>query len=147
MTLKLTRRSINLASLLALAVLVLSFGPLNLIPILYAQDLGSHAPHAPAFGELLMRMFPMFIMVFFVFYFLVIRPQQNKLNAQDQMLKALTKGDHVITAGGILGRFSGFEDNFVLLDVGSNVRLRVERAKVVQKYEKKEPSEKKEAAG
>ncbi len=110
-----------------------------LCSVAFAQDV---APKSPSFGELIMRMLPMFVMVFFVFYFLVSRPQMQKIKAQQELLSALKKGDTVVTSGGIVAKVAAIEDPHVLLDLGNNTRLRVERDHVSKKIVAEKDKEK-----
>lgn len=59
-----------------------------------------------------------FVLIFVVFYFLLIRPQQKKAKAHREMLSALKKGDYVITAGGFYGRIVESHDDVVVVDLG-----------------------------
>lgn len=69
--------------------------------------------------------------LFFIFYFLLIRPQQKRVKLQQEMLKGLAKGNKVITSGGLIGTIVKFEgDDIVVLEVAQNVKLRVARAAV-----------------
>ena len=96
---------------------------------------GGELPPPPGFSEVLFRMLPMLIMVFFIFYFLVIRPQQTKIKAQESMIKGLKKGDRVVTTGGIIARVSGVFDDHVLLEIANGVRVKFQPAKIIQKLE------------
>lgn len=70
-------------------------------------------------------LFPLAILVFFYFFF--IRPQSKKTKEQKQMLAALTKGAEVVTNGGILGKVTNIDDNFVKLEVSDNTFMLVQR--------------------
>lgn len=70
------------------------------------------------------------ILMFGVFYFLIIRPQQKKAKQLQQMLSQLKKGDDVVTSGGLIGRISGIKDEEVTLQVQEGVRLRILRSAV-----------------
>ena len=59
-----------------------------------------------------------FALIFIVFYFLLIRPQQKKAKEQKQMLAALKKGDAVITAGGMFGRIVEVDGDVMVVDLG-----------------------------
>lgn len=104
----------------------------------YAQQAAQQAPQPPGFGEVFMRMLPMLLMVFTVFYFLVVKPQQQKLKAQEDMLNALEKGDRVLTSGGILGKVASVADDHVLVEVATNVKIKFLRSKIVKKIENSE---------
>jgi preprotein translocase subunit YajC len=70
------------------------------------------------------------ILVFVIFYFLLIRPQQKKLRAHRAMLSRLKKNDEVVTSGGIYGKVVALTDSIVTLEVAPNVRLRVQRPQI-----------------
>lgn len=91
------------------------------------------APAQPSFTEVLGRMLPMFIIVFFIFYFLVLKPQQAKLKTHQELIASLKKGDTVVTTGGIFGRVAGTEKDYILLELAPNVRVRVEIAHVARR--------------
>ena len=61
------------------------------------------------------------ILMFVIFYFLLIRPQQKRTKEHKLMLSQLKRGDKVITAGGIFGRIVDLDDNTVSLDLGNSV--------------------------
>jgi preprotein translocase subunit YajC len=67
------------------------------------------------------------ILVFVVFYFFMIRPQMKKQKDTNAYRTSLKKGDKVITTGGIYGRIYEVKDNYVTLDVGGDVRLKVDK--------------------
>lgn len=77
------------------------------------------------FGTLIM-----FALIIFIFYFLILRPQQKKQKERQKLLDALKKGDKVITAGGIHGTVVGLEDKTVLVQVTDTVKLKIEKASV-----------------
>lgn len=69
--------------------------------------------------------FPLAILVFF--YFLFIRPQQKRAKEQKQMLEALSKGNEVVTTGGVLGKVADVDENFVKIEISDNVFVQVQR--------------------
>ena len=70
-------------------------------------------------------------LLFFIFYFILIRPQQKKLKAHQAMMKALAKGNKVMTTGGIIGTITKFEsDNVIVLEIAQGVKIRIARAAV-----------------
>ena len=71
-----------------------------------------------------------FVLIFGIFYFLLIRPQQVQRRKTQEMLTNLKTGDRVVTSGGIYGRIAGFRDNIVQLQVTSQVKLDVARSAV-----------------
>jgi preprotein translocase subunit YajC len=68
------------------------------------------------------------ILIFVIFYFLLIRPQQKKAKEHRQMLDAIKKGDKVITSGGIYGLVEAVNQNTVMIKVAENVKIKVGKA-------------------
>jgi preprotein translocase subunit YajC len=67
-------------------------------------------------------------MLFCIFYFILIRPQQKRLKSHNEMMKTLAKGNRVITSGGLIGIISKFEgDDVVVLEVAAGLKVRVTR--------------------
>ena len=66
-----------------------------------------------------------FILIFVIMYFLIIRPQRQQLRAREEMLKAIRRGDTVVTGGGIVGKVTKVDENEVELEIAPNVRVRV----------------------
>ena len=59
------------------------------------------------------------LLMFVIFYFLLIRPQQKRQKEREKMIKSLDRGDRVVTAGGIIGTIHTLQDDYVVLKVGS----------------------------
>ena len=97
-----------------------------LIPQAFAQTAGGAAANGGALG-MFASIAPL-LLVFVVFYFLMIRPQQRRLKAQQAAIAAVKKGDSVVTAGGILGKVTKVEDAFVEVEIAANTRVRVVKA-------------------
>ncbi len=70
------------------------------------------------------------ILLFVVFYFLLIWPQQKKAKAHKQVLANLQKGDTVVTSSGIYGTITGLTDTVVTLEIAEKVRIKVARSSV-----------------
>ena len=75
----------------------------------------------------------MIVALFAIFYFFLIRPQQKKAKAHQEMLQAIKKGDRVFTTGGLLGTVMGVADKFLTLEIAEKVRVRVLRANIAGK--------------
>jgi preprotein translocase subunit YajC len=73
------------------------------------------------------------IIMFLIFYFLIIRPQQKKQREIEDWRKALKKGDEVVTTGGLIGRIATIQDNIISLDLSDKVRVRVLRSHIAGK--------------
>ena len=69
-------------------------------------------------------------MLFVVFYFLLIRPQSKRRKEHQALITGLSKGDEVVTAGGIVGQINKVEDDFVKIQVADNMELRVQKSSV-----------------
>jgi len=83
------------------------------------------------------------ILIFVVFYFLLIRPQQKKAKEHQNYLANLKKGDRVITGGGIHGVIASLTDTVVTLEIAENVRIKVSRSAIagsVAEAEKQAPA-------
>lgn len=72
-------------------------------------------------------MWIMLILLFLVMWLFMIRPQRKQQKALEEMRKALKKGDHVVTAGGIYGTICDVDDRTVLIKVDGEVKLRVDK--------------------
>jgi preprotein translocase subunit YajC len=70
------------------------------------------------------------ILIFAVFYFMLIRPQQKQAKLQQQFLTDLKNGDKVITKGGIHGSITGLTDTVVTLEIADKVRIKVSRSSI-----------------
>lgn len=80
----------------------------------------------------------MFGAIFAIFYFMIIRPQQKKAKEREALLSSVKKGDKIITASGIHGTVSGLDDKTVLIDVGNNTKIKMERSAIGQVVNSKE---------
>lgn len=85
----------------------------------------------PGGSAAFMTSFAPFLLIFVLFYFLLIRPQQKRQKEHKAMLAALKKGDKVVTNGGILGTVVAAAKDVVTVQVADNVRLRVLRTEVM----------------
>ena len=79
----------------------------------------------------IMTFLPM-ILIIVVFYFFMIRPQMKKQKEITAFRNSLAKGDKVVTTGGIYGKIIELKDNYVLLQVDDNVKIRVDKAALVK---------------
>ena len=87
----------------------------------YAQD-------AAATGGL-MSFLPL-IVIFAVFYFMLIRPQMKRAKEHKQLVAQLSKGDEVITNGGLLGKIIDVSESFVTLELADNLQIKLQRSAV-----------------
>ena len=97
------------------------------------------APAVPGAGDMIGFIFPM-VAIMGVFYFFMIRPQQQKAKEHQKMLSQVTRGDTIVTNGGLIGKvIRVVDDNEMLVEVGENVRVRVLRAGVADVRSRGEP--------
>lgn len=99
--------------------------------------------YAQSFGGMdtssLMQIAPL-VLIFVVFYFFLIRPQQTKAKQHRTMLAALRRGDRVVTGGGIIGTVAKVQnEQEVMLDISDGVRVRVLRSTISTVLAKTEP--------
>lgn len=69
----------------------------------------------------------MLLVFFAIFYFLLIRPQQKRMGEHKKMVDALTRGDEIVTSGGLLGRVEEVGESFVTLEIAQGVRIKVQK--------------------
>lgn len=70
------------------------------------------------------------IVIFAVFYFMLIRPQMKRSKEHANLVAQLSKGDEVITNGGLLGRITDVQDAFVTLELADNLQIKLQRQAV-----------------
>ena len=70
------------------------------------------------------------ILMFAIFYFLLIRPQQKKAKQHKQLLAALKKGDRVVSSGGLHGVVTGLSDDVVTMEIAPKIRVKVSRGSI-----------------
>ena len=93
--------------------------------IAYAMGTGGGGEGASGFTG-----FIPLILMFVIFYFLLIRPQQKKTKEHRQMVANLKKGDRVVTSGGIHGRITGMDEVTLTVEIADKVRVKVARSNV-----------------
>lgn len=105
---------------------------MSLIPNAFAEGTTA-AASSPTSG--IMSFLPM-IVIFILFWFLLIRPQQKKMKLHNQMLAALDKGSKVITSGGLVGTIVKLhEDGFVEVEIARDVVVKMQRSAISGKVE------------
>ena len=72
------------------------------------------------------------VVIFILFYFLLIRPQQKRAKQHKEMVTALKKGEEIVTNGGLLGKVTDLDDNFITLEIDSGLNVKVQRQSVAQ---------------
>lgn len=105
-----------------------------LISPAYAQALPSMGD-----GGFLVNLLP-FVLIFVIMYFLILRPQQKRVRAHQDMIKNLRRGDTVVTAGGIIGRITKVADEGeIQVEIAEGVKVRVAKGMITDVRAKGEP--------
>jgi preprotein translocase subunit YajC len=95
-----------------------------MISVAYAQ-----AAAAPKGGGIFEMLMPLALM-FLVFYFLLIRPQQKRAKQHQELLKNLHRDDEVVLSNGIHGKIAGLTDAVITVEIAQNVKIKVDRYQV-----------------
>jgi len=122
-------------------ICVATFGgpPLNFSASLVSQSgllgsgLSALGQAAPGGSSAIVQFLPL-VLIFGVFWFLVIRPQQKKTKEHQGMLNQLRAGDMVVTQGGLIGKVSAVKELELTVELQQGVRVRVLRTHILQKY-------------
>ncbi len=81
-------------------------------------------------------------MLFFIFYFILIRPQQKRLKMHRDLMKGLAKGNKIMTSSGIIGTIAKFEgDDVVVVEVAQGIKIRMARSAISEVVSDKSPGE------
>jgi len=70
------------------------------------------------------------ILIFVIFYFLLIRPQQKRSKEHKALLDNIKVGEYIITSGGIYGRITGIKENIITVEISDKVRVKVNRGNI-----------------
>jgi preprotein translocase subunit YajC len=100
----------------------------------------AQAAAQPGAGAAFAQFLPI-ILIFIIFYFLLIRPQQKKMKEHRAMVEGLRRGDQVVTSGGIVGKVSKVQDDgMVEVEIAEGVRVKVVKHTIGQVLNKTEPA-------
>ncbi|MDR1554867.1 MAG: preprotein translocase subunit YajC [Campylobacteraceae bacterium] len=87
-------------------------------------------------GNFLTSLLPL-IVLFAIFYFLIIMPQQRQAKAHRKMLSELKKGDKVITSGGLVGEVTNVDDNFIKIKLNDDVIVKIVKEHISKRLDEK----------
>ena len=107
---------------------------------MFISEAFAQAGGEPGTGDFLISLAPL-ILIFVVFYFLLIRPQQKRMKEHKEMLGALRRGDRIVTGGGIIGQIVKVSDDECTVEIGEGMRVKVLRSTVQQVLSRPEPRE------
>lgn len=99
----------------------------------FAQVTGG--PEGPS---LLLNLLP-FVLIFVIMYFLIIRPQRQKMKQHQEMINNVRRGDTIVTNGGLIGKVAKAEDAELSVEVAEGIRVRIARAMISEVRAKGEP--------
>ena len=100
----------------------------------------AQAAGAPSSGAAIAQFLPI-VLIFVIFYFLLIRPQQKKMKDHRAMVEALRRGDQVVTSGGIVGKVSKVQDDGkVEIEIADGVKVKVVKHTITTVLNKTEPA-------
>lgn len=94
-------------------------------------DAAAAVPYNLSAEKMMLDNFLLIGILFCIFYFFLIRPQQNRLKQHQEMIKSLKKGNKVITSGGIIGTIIKFEgDDVAVVEIAQGVRVRLAKSSI-----------------
>lgn len=97
------------------------------------------APAGGGAGDFFVQLVPLFLIIG-IMYFLVLRPQQQRMKAHKAMVEAVKRGDVVVTGGGIVGKVvKVLENDEVMVEIAEDVRIRVVKGTIADVRSKSEP--------
>ena len=92
-------------------------------------------------GSMLAQLMPL-VLIFGVFYFLLIRPQQKKAKEHKAMISAVRRGDKVVTAGGVIGKITKvYDDDRAMVEIAEGVKIEVVQSTLTAVMSKSEPAD------
>jgi preprotein translocase subunit YajC len=99
----------------------------------------AYAQGALGGDNMLVSLLP-FVLIFVIMYFLILRPQQKRVKAHQEMVKNLRRGDTVVTSGGMVGKVTKVvDDDQIEVEIADNIRVRQMRSMVADVRAKGEP--------
>lgn len=104
---------------------------MSLIPSAFADGAATAATGGT---NSLLSFLPM-VVIFVLFWFLLIRPQQRKMKLHNQMISALEKGNKLLTTGGIVGKIVKIDEQFMDLEIADNVVITNQRSAIGGKFD------------
>ncbi len=107
-----------------------------LLSVALAQEVNTEFVEPSPLAGLL----PIIVMIA-LFYFLLIRPQQKKINEHKKMVEALRRGDKIITAGGIYGTITKVEDDVIHVEIASDVCIKLAKDTVSAVISRSKPAD------
>ncbi len=104
--------------------------------VVFAQATQAVPETAPSLIEQMQHMIPLLAVTFGIVYFMIIRPQQKKQKETEAMRSSISKGDRVLTTGGLYGTVVGERDGVVVLKVADDVKMEFAKESIIQVKDK-----------
>ena len=108
---------------------------MNLLDFIIAPAFAEEGQAATITGSGLGDLVPM-VLLFVVFYFLLIRPQQKRSKSHKALLAALKKGDEIVTNGGVIGVVKSVDESFATVEIANGVVVKIQKQGINQKIPK-----------
>ena len=99
------------------------------------------AQSAAGGGSIMEFLFPL-VMVFAIMYFMILRPQQKRQREHKAMLKAVRRGDTVVTSGGLIGKVAKVSEDELEIDLTKDTRVTLVKSMIISVRSKSEPANK-----
>jgi len=115
-------------------------GILSLVACLPPPSQGAGASESADFASFVFQTVTFFLLIFFVYFFLIVRPSVVKEDGQKKFLDSLKKNSEVMLSGGIFGRVYSISEDFITVEVARDVRLKVHPQYVASPPESKKPA-------
>ncbi len=112
-----------------------------IISTAYAQ--GAAAPGGSDFFSMMLPL----VLIFVVFYFLLIRPQQKRMKEHKAKIDSVRRGDRVVIGGGIFGSIAKIDGDETIVEIAEGVRVRVVKSTITDVIAKSEPADGEKAEG
>jgi preprotein translocase subunit YajC len=114
-------------------------GPQERMPM-FVSPAFAQAAGQPGAGAAFAQFLPI-ILIFVIFYFLLIRPQQKRMKEHRAMVDGLRRGDQIVTAGGIVGKVSKVqEDGMIEVEIADGIKVKVVKHTITSLLNKTEPA-------
>jgi len=97
------------------------------------------SPSGGAAGGAFIQILPL-ILIGFIFYFLLIRPQSQRMKAHRQMLSEIQRGDTIVTNGGLVGKVTKVNDDELMVDLGEGTKVKVVRTMIADVRNRTQPA-------
>ncbi len=108
--------------------------------MLISSAFAQAAPAAGSSGTDLMTQLLPFVLIFVIMYFLILRPQQKRVKAHQEMVKNVRRGDTVVTSGGLIGKVTKvIDDDQIEVEIADGLRVRQVKAMLSDVRAKGEP--------